>query len=679
MTDPNEKILQAARDKFKLAAERENDNRLTGMEDLRFARLGEQWPDTVRKQREDTGRPCLTINRLPSFIRQVVNDARLNKPAINVHPSDSGADKETADIISGLIRNIETQSDADTAYDTAFEAAVTNGFGYFRINTAYTSEDVFDQDIVIERIPNPFTVYGDPYSTAADSSDWDCAFVTSIIPKDEFAEKYKNAEAVNWDSLGYSGLDDPWFDGNTVLVAEYWLRTNEETQIVKLTNGAVVNLDEYLEQEEQFAFDGITVVGEPRTTKRKKVVQHIITGAEVLESIEWPGQYIPIIPVYGDEINVEGRRVLRSLIYDAKDPQRMLNYWRTVTTEVYALAPRVPFIGPVGAFDTAIQKWSTANNTAHAFIEYDGQIAPQRQAPPQPDGASIREAMTAGDDIKSIIGIYDAGLGARSNETSGVAINARQRESDVSTFHFIDNLTRAIRHCGRILIDLIPKVYNQARIVRILGENMDPSNVQLAAGPEQVRALQEKAAAEGREISRIYDISAGKYDLTVKTGPTYSTQREQTRSELVEIMRAVPDSAQVLGPMYLRNSDWPGSDEAADKIEGKEPISQTPGQPGSPQGGPQVPPELMQQVQAMQAALQGGQQALQALQAENQTLKNDQQLKFVDVRLKEQEIAAKQQEVQVKAFEAETDRLRVQAEIARSTDPLRGVAGSEGI
>lgn len=621
-----EDFLHEIREKFERATERENSNRVRAMDDIKFARLGEQWPEKVKRQRERDGRPCLVKNRLQALVRYVVNEARQNRPAITVVPADSKADPQTAEMMSGLIRNIEVSSDADIAYDTAVEAAVSGGFGYFRVNIAYADEDTFDKDIVIERIADPFAVFGDPDSESADGSDWNCAFVVSTMTKDAFEAKYKGKDAVDWDAEGYTGLPAPWLDGDNVMIAEYWHREDVAGQLIALSDGTVVNAEDIKPRLAELAQAGIGPVGEPRTVTRKQVTQYIVSGAEVLETVEWPGKYIPIIPVYGEEVWCEGERHLKSLIHDAKDAQREENYWTSAATEAVALAPKVPFIGPKGAFNTDYDKWSTANETSHAFIEYDGPQPPQRQPYAGPPMAEMQLAMTAVENIKAITGIYDASLGAKSNETSGIAIRQRQRQGDVATFHFIDNLSRAIRQAGRVIVDLIPKVFNTARVARILGEDMTPETVQLAPQADQQRLMME-AQQRGQQLLRLYDVSLGKYDLVVKSGPAFGTQREAARAEIVEIIRAVPDSARVLGPMYLRNSDWPGADKAADELE------------GGAQGG---------QNQQAQAMAQQMQQKIAELETQNRELQNQYALKQQELAIKNKEADIKAQEVSLK-------------------------------
>jgi hypothetical protein len=625
-------ILEEAKEAFELCREHEAQDRIERLDDIRFSRLDEQWPEAVRKQRDLEGRPCLTINKLPAFIRQVVNEARQNKPQIKVRPVDSQSDPETAEIISGLIRNIEYTSSADVAYDTGIESAICSGVGYWRVNTEYTSDDTFEQDIVIERVGNPFAVWGDPYSTAADSSDWNCAFDVDVMSLDRFNALYKGADAVDWESDGYTGLQNPWRDGEQVAVAAYWKREEAEKQILLLSDNTVVSVADYEKNANLYQALEIVPVGSPRSVRSHKVTQYTLTGAEELKKVDWAGRFIPIVPVYGDEVNVEGRRIFRSLIRGAKDSQRMFNYWRTAATELVALAPKAPFVGPKGAFETDYAKWETANSQTHSYIEYDGQTPPQRQPFAGIPAGALQEALNASDDMKAILGIYDAGLGARSNETSGVAIDARKRESDVSTFHFIDNLSRAIRHTGRIILDLIPEVYSAPRIIRTLGREGEARPVAINGAEPPPQAEPKPGASEAdmmQATARVYDLTAGKYDLAVEAGPSFTTQRQEANEALTELIRAFPQAAPVLADLVLKTYDFPGAQEAADRIAQQA------------QGSGQPDPDPAQVAQAQEA-----QAKLQADMAKSQ----------LDAQIKGEEL-------RIKAFEAETDRMKVEHEM----------------
>ncbi len=614
-------LLRAALDDFQLCEDAEATNRESALSDITFSRLGEQWPADIMKQRQIEGRPCLTINKLPTFIRQVVNDARQNKPSIKVHAADSGADPETADLINGLIRNIEYTSNADTAYDTATECAVTGGFGYIRVGMDYAYDDAFDMDICIKRVSNPFSIYGDPNSREADSSDWDKAFVVDQLTKDQFKAQWGDKAQVDWDDTSWMAAGESWRTEETVTIAEWWTREEIERSIVLLSDGSVHDLEDMQSDQMQFLLQsGQIQVARERKAKSCKVTQRFMSGAEILEERNWPGRYIPIIPVYGDEFDVEGKRYLRSLVHNGIDSQRMYNYWRTASTELVALAPKVPFIGPKGAFDRDQAKWNTANTQSHAYMEYDGPVPPQRQPLDMGTAAgALSEAMNASDDIKSTIGLFDASLGARSNETSGRAIMARQREGDVSTFHFIDNMARAIRHTGRILIDLIPKVYTGERIIRVIGEDGEqeakPINQPYPA--KDPKTGQPMVDERGQAIMALHDLTVGKYDLTVTTGPSFTSRREEAAASMTEMVRAFPASAPIVMPELAKQLDWPGADKIADKMEEL--------------ASGQIPPQAQQAIEQGKKQMQDMAVQLQQLQQENQQLKQDQSAKMAQV------------------------------------------------
>lgn len=624
-------ILDEAKEIFDACEEHDDDNRQAALDDLRFARLAEQWHAEDEQQRRKDGRPCLTINRMPAFIRQVVNDARQNSPAITARAVDSKADPETAQVMSDLIRDIEAQSDADTAYDTAVDFAVTCGFGYFRINTVYADDDAFDQDIRIGRVANPFSIYGDPDSDAADSADWNVAFVIDKMKRKQFEARFKGADPVGWQDPRWDSVTEPWRDGDMIAVAEYWRREQVRKQIIALSNGEIVALKDYERNKLLFDAQGISVVGSPRDVLSHKVTQRLITGADVLEETEWAGKYIPIVPVYGEDVNVAGKRYLRSLIRDAKDPQRMFNYWRTASTELVALAPKAPFIGKKGAFKSDAAKWATANRASHAHIEYDGDVPPMRQPFTGSPVGAIQEALAASDDMKSIMGLFDASLGQRSNETSGRAILMRQREGDVSTFHFIDNLSRAIRHGGRILIDLIPKVYSTPRMVRVLGGDGSSRNI----------AVNQPFAVDG--ITKLYDLSVGRYDLAVQAGPSFTTRREEAANQMMELIRAYPAAAPIIGDLLADNLDWPGAEEISKRLKAMlPPAIQGDGAAQNPQGAqPAMPPAIAakaaQLVQALKAQLDAANQQIAALKADK---------------------TAEAMKLKIDAYEAETNRMK---------------------
>ena len=591
-------ILKEARERFDESEDGTRETRDAAYEDIRFGRLAEQWDKEVERTRRKEGRPCLTINKLPAFIRQVVNESRQNKPSILVRPVDNGADVETAEVLSGLIRSIERSSAADVAYDTAIDHSVSGGIGFFEIGIDYAHEESFDLECRISRIANPLMVHWDPDSTAFDASDWSYAFVSDWLSTEKFKERYPKADAVSWDGDSTREYVNQWTLDDKVRVAVYWLRTEKTRRIVKLSNGMVVRTDEYEAVKDALEADGITVVAE-REVRYFEVTRRLINGVDVLEEDPWPGSTIPICPVWGEEVIVDGTRHFRSMIRDARDPQLMFNFWRSATTELVAMAPRAPFVGPQGFVPAGHEeKWLTANNRSWPYLEYAGNTAPRREAFAGIPAGALQEALNASDDMKAIIGIYDPSLGARSNETSGRAILARQRESDVSNYHFIDNLSRAIRYAGKVLVEVIPSVYNARQTVRILGEDMAEKVVRLAAQGGGDSA----GPATAEQSERLYDLSVGKYDVEVKTGPSYSTQREETRETLIAIMREVPGAAALIGDIAAEHMDFQGADKVAGRlrmllppnIQAAEGIPVAapviPGAPTAPPGTPAGPP-----------------------------------------------------------------------------------------
>ena len=595
-TKKDSDYIENARQRYSESSDAWSEVRDLSLDDRKFSRLGDQWPADVLATRAREAKPALTINKMPAFIRQIVNDARQNKPSIVVRPVDSVADPRTAEIMNGLIRHIEATSDADVAYDTAIECAVDGGFGFFALDIDYARDDTFDLDIRFRRIGNPFAVFWDARSEACDSSDWRYAFEVESMDRKVFEEKYPGAHAGEFTD---DDKIDPWFTENLVRVAAYWDRFEIEREVLLLSNRDVVDAVEYEKLRGQM-YDPLGITVENQRMVASWGVKHtLMSGSEPLETTDWAGSYIPIVPVYGEEVNVEGRRYFRSLITDSKDAQRMYNYWRSAATELVALAPKAPWIAAEGSTVNP-EEWASANTENYAVLYYkEGMAPPQRQAFDASPVGSMQQALTASDDMKSIMGMYDASLGARSNETSGKAILARQREGDVSTFHFIDNLSRAITCGGRILLDLIPKVYNTKRIVRILGEDEKVDQAQIDVLPDG--ALMEMPMPDGT-LNDVYDLTKGKYDLVVKVGPSYTTKREEAASQMFEMGRVAPQFFEVAGDLLARNLDWPGADQIANRLEKLLPPGLV--EPDQDEDMPPGPPPPSPEEMAMQAQLQ---------------------------------------------------------------------------
>lgn len=579
-------ILSVARDRYKLAEEADSKIRSVALEDLEF-RAGKQWPEDVKAERTLDKRPCLVINRTPQFIRQITNDQRQNRPSIKINPVDDKADVDTAKILQGIVRHVEYNSNADIAYDTSFEGAVIKGFGYYRILTRYLSPISFDQEIYIEPVYNDFSVSIDPSSKRPDGSDMGWGFITSDMPKDDYVAEYgesKLAGMDDWQSIGNSVPG--WATGNTCRVAEYFYREWKKATIVQIRSGQVLEKSKLAE-----GFPPEDILNE-----RESLIPVIhwckINAVEVLEKKIWPGKWIPILPVYGDILDIDGERILEGVIRHAKDSQRMYNYWASTETETIALAPKSPWIAAEGQIPPEYaNQWKTANQKNHSVLIYKPVSlagvpvgAPQRNVYEAPVQSITNARMQASEDLKATTGIYDAALGNRSNENSGVAIQRRNAQSQTSNFHFIDNLSRTIKHGGRIILDLIPKIYDTARAIRITGED----------GEEEVVRINELFNYQGKP--RLFNIAetADLYDVTVETGPSYATKRQEAVASMLEMTRALPQAMGNALDLLIKNMDWPGAMEVAERVRKTLP----PGLIDDKDKAP-VPPEVQAQMQQM--------------------------------------------------------------------------------
>lgn len=582
-----DEFLRLRREEMSRAVISEGDSRTDALEDLRFVKGGkDQWDDDAQKARQ--GRPMLTINKCPKFIRQVTGDQRQNRPAIKVRPVDSNADPEIAKILEGHIKNIEYNSQAPYAYDNAFKQAVAGGHpGWWRVTTDYADDDTFDQDILIDPIHNQFTVYADP-DTIADvyrgNLRW--AFVVETMSNAAFKEQYPKEDGGEWESGSGEGFEG-WYQDNSTRVAEYFWREQDKAKTIYQVEGGEVHEAEKVKMFVRTLGDGSKAIVSPDgtsiipiTRERKvngwKVKWCKITGGDIIEGPkDWAGRYIPLVPVFGDTWNIEGKTIYKSLIRDAKDPQRMYNYMTSQNVEMTALAPKVPFKVTPKQIEGYEAQWNSINNTALPYILYNPdplvQGAPQREQGVAANSGYVQLALQATDDMKDTTGIYDASLGQRSNEQSGRAIMARQREGDISTFEFIDNLTRAIQYTGKILVDLIPRIYDAERTIRVLGADDTPQQV----------AINKTVVDETGEEVIINDITMGKYDVYVTVGPSFTTQRMENVEALNGILAAAPTVAPVILPRWAKYMDWPDAQEFADEL--REFLAPQP-------QGPQTPP-----------------------------------------------------------------------------------------
>jgi hypothetical protein len=652
-TDAKGDLLATMRSRMNVAVAAYGDSRAAELDDLRFmagsADNNYQWPSDVLSSRASSqgmtinARPCLTINKLPQHVRQVTNDQRQNRPTGKVIPSDDNADIEVAEIFNGMVRHIEYASDADVAYDTACDNQVTYGEGYIRLLTEYCDDNTFDQDIRIGRIRNSFSVYMDPMIQDPTGADAQWCFITQDLTKDEYERQFPDASVR---SIQEQGVGDPslsqWLSQDTVRIAEYFYVKHEPGTLNLYPDGLTAMDGSREDKVARLLFGKPT---RTRTVDRKTIKWIKTNGFEVLQEQDWPGKWIPVIRVVGNEFEIDGELHISGLVRNAKDAQRMYNYWTSQEAEMLALAPKAPFIGYGGQFEGYEGQWKTANVNNWPYLEVNADATdalgnplplPQRAPPPLAQTGLIQAKMGASDDIKSTTGQYDSSLGATSNERSGKAILAREKQGDTGTYHYIDNLARAIRHVTRQCIDLIPKIYDTTRIARIIGMDGEVTMARIdPMQPEPVRKLEDE---QGNVIEKIYNPSIGKYDVVAVTGPAYATKRQEAAESMSQVLQGNPALWQVAGDLFVKNMDWPGAQEMSERLRKTIDPKILADDDKSPelQAAEKQIEEMGGMLQQMQGALKNVEQSIEA-----------------------QEMRTKQFEAQVKAYDAETKRISV--------------------
>jgi hypothetical protein len=587
----------------------------------------DQWDKAAYLSRTSLGRPCLTVNVLPQFVHQVTNQIRMNTPTINVIPSDVESSEETAKIQKGLIRKIEYNSGADEIYDTAAGYAVVASIGFIRVNHDYVVSDSFKQHVILERVQNPLACWIDPESVECDGSDATGAIIITTISKKDFEKKYgKDKAFTSFEINEATRIESTTKD--EITIAEIYVKDYETTEKQQLEDGTISDVVD----------DGKRG---KKTRKLKKTIvrRFIFSGADKLEESIFPCKYIPLVPVYGQEIWVDGKRNLISLIRNAKDPQRRYNHWASIEAEILDKSPMAPWIADAGVTEEFPDDYTDPDNATvirYRSRDLEGNPAspPQRvQMAGVPSGI-INAMQGAYEDIKRAMGLYDASVGQKSNETSGIAIEARQAQGDVATFHFPDNLARSVAQVGRVIISMIPQIYDTAQILQIVDDEENTKFIGVNG-----------TATEGQDLN--YMLTEGQYDVRVTTGRSYSSRLQEGSLKMMDLISGNPALMGVFGDLAVRGLDIPNAEQIAERIKKTiDPKLLTEQKEGEEAPDPEK--EMMtQQLQQMDAQLQEMMPIVEGKQMEAQQ--------------KQAELGIKQQEMQIK-FELESQKLQLEAE-----------------
>ena len=640
--DGPESIVEEARERFQKALDFYRESRMSAVEDTKFA-WGDsdnkwQWPDDVVKMRAGPQRPALTINTTEQHCNQVMNAIRMNRPSCKVIPSDDSADPKTADIMGGLVRNIQATSSADDAHDVAADHAIHGGEGFWRILTEYESDTSFRQRIVIKPILNPNSVLIDPTAQELDKSDAEWGFVFEPVTREECKRKWPDIDPESW-----ATDDHGWVKDDEIRLAEYFYCVYEPVTICQLPDGSVVPKDEVPK--------GIQIVKERATFIKKWKWAKLLGGEDQpVEETDWPGKYLPIIQVIGKELVVENKVLRKGLVRDLKDAARMVNYSYSAAIESLALQTKVPYMAAAESIRGYEQFWEGANTHNYAYLPFhaydeSGQQLPppQRQPPALLPQAQIEMMRVSTEEMRAASGQQAVNFGIKSEASSGIGIQRLKQQGDIATFHFPDNLARALRHEGRVLVDLIPKIYDTQRVVRILG--LDQKLDSAILDPAMQQAYGEYSQGD---IQKIFNPNIGLYDVLIDTGPSFMTQRQEAADRLTELSTRNPQLMQLAGDLIVRSYDFHMADEIARRLESALPANLQPNK-GKQQ---EIPPEVQQAMEAMTQQLQQAQvQAKAMADALVNAHKEVQQLE-ADAQNRDRELGIKEAEVEIKKIDA---------------------------
>ena len=658
MAERSKDIVARAHKRFKLCVEWEQDTRQRFKDDIRFLFADsdnqEQWNAAVRARRQIQDQPMVTINKTHTHWLHVVNEGKENKPSVVVHPTGDQATYEAAQIIEGIVRHIEYISDAQTAYDKASEFQVGGGIGYWRIVTDYADENGFDQEIYIRQIPDPLSVYLDPHIKTVDGSDARFGFVFDDMPRDKAEAKY--GSVLDKQTFGDGALS--WNRKDVVRVAEYYevIESKEWLYAVEGDEGIEYVRESDLPDEARPMLKAAYEQGnaQRRRVDKRTVMHYLIVGDKIVESSTWAGKYIPIIRVPGEEIIMEGRLDRKGLVRYLKDAQRAYNYNASAALEFGALQSKSPYMAPVEAIEGLENYWATANTQNHAYLPYNHADetgnpipSPERQQPPSSAPVFMDGMQAAERELMMASGQYEATFSEQGNEISGVSIERRQKQGSRVTFHFVDNLSKAIRFTGKQIIDLIPKIYDTKRIIRILAEDGEEQQIQI--DPTQKVPLQQNKDEGEAKVAAIFNPNVGKYDVVAKAGPNFETRREDAFNAMTQLLASAPELAQVIGDLYMGNADFPAADKLQERMRNWIPKAIL-GEGPSPEEQ-QLQMQLQQAMQFIQQLQQALQDKTKAQEMEKQRLDMD-ALNHLALRMENDK------ETIVDAFKAETDRLK---------------------
>jgi Phage P22-like portal protein len=643
-------IVEIATKRFEKAKAFYSPLRQLAIEDTKFV-MGDsdnnwQWPELAIASR--INKPCLTINITAQHCNQIINNIRQNRPAAKILPRDGDADIKTAEILGGMLRAIQSYSNADTAHDIAAEHAVYGGEGFWRVLTEYESDESFNQTVIIKPLVNPQLVYIDHNAIEPDRSDAKWGFIFEDISHEQAKLDYPDIDASSWGSTSDAS---GWVGKDTIRLAEYFWCEDVKDTLLALDDGAIIaqsKLHDGAKVEGEFV---IAIDGSKHAIKNKREITtkkwwwcKLLGGqTEPIDKKEWVGSYLPIITVVGKEVNINGEIVRKGIVRDIKDSARMVNYSYSSAVESNALQNKAPYLASKEAIEGFENEWAAANVDAAAYLPYNALTEtgdtipmPERVAPASIATAQVQMLQMSTEQMRASSGQSNSNFGIKSEASSGIGIQRLKAQGEIATFHFPDNLARALKYEATVIVDLIKKIYDTKQIVMILG--LDGKNKSAMLDPEMQQAHQETSHPE---VESIFNPLVGRYDIAIDTGPSYQTQRQESAEALTQLAKGDPQLMQIAGDIIMRSYDFPLAEEMAKRLEKALP----PNLKDEPKGQPQVPPELQQHMQKQDEMIKQMGTALENAHTEVTKLEEEKEFKLLDLQIKAQDSDTKRLQV----------------------------------
>lgn len=664
-------VMEEARKRFQKAETFYGAQRQLAIADTQFVMAdsdnGWQWPEWIRNQRTVDKKVMLTVNLTAQHCNQIINAIRQNKPMARVLPVDDYADKETAEILGGLLRNVQASSNADDAHDVGAEHSVYGGEGYWRIYTEYESPESFDQVIKIGPCSNPNLVYVDPDAKEIDKSDAMWGFIFEDISREQFKREYPDIDPASWDQGTYTASG--WISANTVRRAEYFYCEQVKDTALLMADGrgtlksTLPKGTIYIPPEKGLngSLAGpngeMAIVVRERETERKRWKWCKLVGGhdDPVDTKDWPGEYLPIVSVIGKEVNVNGEIIRKGIVRDLKDPARMVNYSYSETVQTVALQNKIPYMAAAEAIEGYEDIWKSANLENRPYLPYNAfddagnaLPRPERQQPPIMAAAQVQLLQLSTEQMRGASGQQNSNFGIKSEAQSGIGIQRLKDQGEVATFHFPDNLRRALQYEAKVVIDLIQKIYDTKRVVRILG--LDGKEDYATLDPSMDQAYAEADGIDAEDIEKIFNPLVGKYDVVINTGPAYQTQRQEAFAALTELAAKNPQLMAIAGDIVMRAADFPMAEELAKRFEKTLP----PGMKDEKGNAPPPDPQAQMMIQQLDKALEGMSQDMDKL--EQQLAKAELQLadKSRENEIEDRKVSIMEQEANTKARQADS-------------------------